>query len=104
VGGLGKRASRVSSGIACRRCSTTMRRLAASEAMLVQDAQDQARPAWSSQPSAASTQCLCLMTVMDRRRTWAAGTGYGSGYRNSKGDVWDARQGAAMQVRAVVWY
>ncbi len=41
------------------------------------------------------------MTVMDCRRTWAAGTGYGSGYRNSKGDVWDARQGAAMQVRAV---
>ncbi len=35
--------------------------------------------------------CLC--------RAWAAGTGYGSGHRTSKGDVWDARQGEAMQVR-----
>ncbi|KAK9830590.1 hypothetical protein WJX81_002568 [Elliptochloris bilobata] len=31
------------------------------------------------------------------KRAWAAGTGYGSGYRTSKGEVWDARQGEAMQ-------
>lgn len=35
-------------------------------------------------------------------RTWAAGTGYGTGYgtgrSGSRGEVWDARQGEAMQV------
>ena len=51
--------------------------------------------------------CLCacsmsaeLLCVRAPRRAWAAGTGYGTGYRASKGEVWDARQGEAMQVLA----